>query len=136
MQRVCERSGHFVKAFRSAGGMSRLRRTTFACAVVMSVLGAPQLSRADYGFIAIDNFVVLRDGLGVWTVEGQVDGTIDTAGLPVFLGGIINDFVETDETGFFSYTFALSPRATGMVTASVLELDGFNFYTVDAYVGY
>jgi len=105
---------------------------TFACTLVAAVVCAPQTSRADYGFIAIDNFTAVYGGNGLWLVEGQVDATISTAGLPVFIGGVVNAVVSTDEDGYFSYTFTLDPRLQWViVTASVLELDGLDFYTVE-----
>lgn len=133
MRRFCERAERSVKAIRSSFGASRLRRTTFAFALLASAICAPQAARADYGFIAIDNFVAVYLGNGLWTVNGKVDGTVDTAGLPVYIGGVADALVVTDEDGFFSYTFALNPRMQGgIVSASVLELDNFDFYTVEA----
>lgn len=132
MRRFCERAERSVKMIRSSICTSRVRRMTFACTLVAAVFGVPQTSRSDYGFIAIDNFVGTYLGGGVWEVEGQVDGTISTAGLPVFIGGVVNDVVYTDQDGYFSYTFTLNPRMQWVVvTASVLELDGVDFYTVE-----
>jgi hypothetical protein len=135
MQRYCRAMRSVAGTIRSRISASRVRQLVVAGAVLAVVIGMPTATRADYGFIAIDNFVAFRNGDGTCTVEGQVDSTIDPNGIVVLLGGLASGAsVTTDENGFFSYTFPLSPRRQGLVTAAVLELDGIDLYVVGAFV--
>lgn len=82
----------------------------------------------------IYDFVVYYESLDVWTVEGFVVDEVPGESVVNFGGLYAGESVVPDVDGYFSFSMAIEPHQTGIVSATAEDAEGLKSDVVMDYI--